>query len=119
MSKLITIYSNKGKSWKVLPRWRGANLAVHAPVVGGVCERQTDRWVITHLASGHKTGGDFCGTLREAILAARLWDAQFGAVTPENAHRWPLKDQWKRIIQSGNAERPWRSLESVRAIWAM
>ena len=119
MSKLITINANNGQAWKVMPRWRGRNLAVHAPVIGGECERQPYLWVITHLRSGYNAGGYFYGTLREAIMAARFWDTYFGDVTAENASRWPLKDQWRRIIRNGYAERPWRTLQAVREILAM
>ena len=118
MTKLVTIQTNNGATFKVMPRWRGRNLAVHAPVIDGKCQRQTDRWVITHLATGYKTGGDFYGTLREAVLAARLWDDMFATATAENASRWPLKEQWKRIIRQGVAERPFRSLKSVQEILA-
>jgi hypothetical protein len=115
---LIKILSTELKEWRVAPRWRGRHLAVHAPVTGGECERKEREWVITHLASGYKAGGSFHGTLREATKAARLWDAAFETVTPETANRWPLKEQWKRILQSGRAERPFRSLEAVREIMA-
>lgn len=119
MNKSIAIESTDLNTWRVMPRWRGQNLAVHAPVIGGNCQRQPNRWVITHLASGYNAGGYFNGTLREAIKAARFWDSQFGVVTAENASRWPLKNQWKRIIQQGYAERPWRTLQAVRDILAM
>jgi hypothetical protein len=115
--KLITIKAENGQDWRVMPRWQGSNLAVHAPVVGGKCKRG-DSWVITHLASGLKAGGYFYGSLREATLAARLWDEMFGTVNPDQAPRWPMKEQWKRIIRSGRAERPWRSIDTVREIMA-
>ena len=115
--KLITIKADNDQAWRVMPRWRGRHLAVHAPVVGGKCKRG-DSWVITHLASGLRTGGDFYVSLREATLAARLWDEMFATVTPEQAPRWPMREQWKRIIQSGRAERPWRSIDTVREIMA-
>ena len=100
-----------------MPRWQGRNLAVHAPVVGGKCKRG-DSWVITHLASGLKAGGNFYGPLREATLAARLWDEMFSTVNPDQAPRWPMKEQWKRITRLGRAERPWRSINTVREIMA-
>ena len=109
--KLIEIKSTHGHTWKVMPRWRGKNGAVHAPVVGGVCERRDDQWVITHLESGYHTGGYFNGSLREALIAARLWDESFGTVSEKTAKIWPLRRQWKRIISQGKAERPWRNLD--------
>jgi hypothetical protein len=118
MTKLIAIESTDKTTWRVMPRWRGRNLAVHAPVIGGECRRRPGQWVITHLASGHNTGGHFYGTLREAIMAARFWDDHFGDVTAANASRWPLKDQWLRIIRNGYAERPFRSLSYVREVLA-
>jgi hypothetical protein len=118
MAKLIDVKFIDGTTFKVLPRWRGQNLAVHAPVIGGSVTRRGREWVITHLASGYHTGGHFYGTLSEAVLAARLWDEAFGTATVENASRWPLREQWKRIIRNGYAERPWRSIERVREILA-
>jgi hypothetical protein len=29
-----------------------------------------------------------------------------------------MREQWKRIIKSGRAERPWRSIDTVREIMA-
>lgn len=113
MRTCITIRVNNGEQLRVMPRWRGRNLAVHAPVSAGVCQRQDGRWVITHLATGSCTGGQFYGTLQEAIKAARFWDSHFSQVTAENASRWPLREQWKRIISRGRAERPWRSMARV------
>lgn len=118
MRQSITIKYTDDNTYRVMPRWCGQNLAVHAPVIDGITERKTDRWVITHLASGYKSGGDFYGTLREAVLAARLWDEMFGTVSPEQAPCWPMREQWKRIIRSGRAERPFRSVERVREIMA-
>jgi hypothetical protein len=118
MTQSIEILSTEYKTWRVMPRWRGKNLAVHAPVVGGKCVRKEREWVITHLQSGYSTGGSFYGTLREAIKAAKFWDTYFETATVENANRWPLREQWKRIIQSGRAERPWRSLKTVQEILA-
>jgi hypothetical protein len=118
MTKLIEVRYIDGTTYKVLPRWRGQNLAVHAPVIGGSVTRRGREWVITHLASGYHAGGHFYGTLSEAVLAARLWDEAFGTATVENASRWPLREQWKRIIRNGYAERPWRSIERVREILA-
>lgn len=118
MAKLVSLSYIDGTTRKVMPRWRGQNLAVHAPVVGGKATREEREWVITHLASGYHTGGHFHGTLREAVLAARLWDAVFGTATAENASRWPLREQWKRILRNGYAERPWHSIERVREILA-
>jgi hypothetical protein len=118
MKKSISIVSTEFETWKVMPRWRGQNLAVHAPVIGGKCKRLPNQWVITHLPSGYNAGGYFYGTLREAKLAARLWDEMFATVTPEQAPCWPMREQWKRIIGSGRAERPWRSIDTVREIMA-
>jgi hypothetical protein len=118
MAQSITVQANNGQAWRVMPRWRGRHLAVHAPVIDGITERKPNCWVITHLASGAKSGGDFYGTLREAILAARLWDEMFSTVSLETAPRWPMREQWKRIIRSGRAERPWRSISTVREIMA-
>ena len=118
MAQSITIQADNGQAWRVMPRWRGQNLAVHAPVINGITERKPDRWVITHLASGYKSGGDFYGTLREATLAASLWDEMFGTVNPEQAPHWPMREQWKRIIRQGSAERPFRSVDRVREIMA-
>ena len=116
--KLIEIKSTHGQTWKVMPRWRGKNVAVHAPVVDGVCERKDDQWVITHLQSGLHTGGYFKGSLKEALKSARLWDDAFSTVSESTASIWPLARQWKRIINLGRAERPWRSLDQVREIMA-
>lgn len=113
MRTSITIRSNNGKQWRVMPRWCGQHLAVHAPVSDGVCQRQHRRWVITHLATGYRAGRRWNGTLQEAIRAARFWDSHFSQVTAENASRWPLLAQWKRIIDTGRAERPWRSMARV------
>ena len=118
MSKFIEIKLYNGQTQKVMPRWRGRNLAVHAPFIDGQCQRRKAQWVITHLQSGYHAGGYFYGSLREAIIAARLWDAHFGTATPENAHRWPLREQWRRIIRQGRAERPWRPLRQVEEILA-
>ena len=106
MSKLITIKTNDGNAYKVMPRWRGWNLAVHAPVIDGNCERSDRKWVITHLRTGYITGGYFYGSLSQAILTAKRWDASFGIVTAENADRWPLREQWKQIIAMGRFEAP-------------
>jgi len=116
--KLITINANNGEQWKVLPRWRGRNLAVHAPVVGGECQATAGKWVITHLPTGFRAKDHFCGSLREAILTARLWDDVFSTVTAENAKHWPLREQWTRIAEYGKAERPWRSIDTVQEILA-
>ena len=116
--KLIEIKSINGETWRVMPRWRGKNIAVHAPVVGGICERKDDQWVITHLESGYQTGGYFKGSLREALKSARLWDESFSTVSEATAGHWPLARQWKRIITQGRAERPWRTLDKVREIMA-
>jgi len=116
--KLIEIKSTHGQTWKVMPRWRGVNIAVHAPVVDGVCERKGDQWVITHLQSGLHTGGYFKGSLREALKSARLWDDAFSTVSESTASIWPLARQWKRIITQGRAERPWKTLDKVREIMA-
>jgi len=116
--KLIEIKSTHGQTWKVMPRWRGKNVAVHAPVVDGVCERKDDQWVITHLQSGLHTGGYFKGSLREALKSARLWDDAFSTVSESTASIWPLARQWKRIITQGRAERPWKTLDKVREIMA-
>lgn len=118
MRQSITVEYTSGITHRVMPRWRGRNLAVHAPVIDGNTERQPDCWVITHLASGAKSGGDFHGTLREAILAARLWDDMFATVSLDTAPRWPMREQWKRILREGKAERPWRSIDTVREIMA-
>ena len=114
--KLIEIKSTNGETWKVMPRWKGRNIAVHAPVEGGVCERKGDQWVITHLESGFHAGGYFKGSLREALKSARLWDEAFSTVSEATAGRWPLARQWKRIITQGRAERPWKTLDKVREI---
>jgi len=106
MSKLITIKTNDGNAYKVMPRWRGRSLAVHAPVIDGNCERSDYKWVITHLRTGYTTGGYFYGSLSQAILTAKRWDASFGTVTAENADRWPLREQWKQIIAIGRFEAP-------------
>ena len=118
MSKFIEVKLNNGQTHKVMPRWRGKNLAVHAPIIDGQCQRRKAQWVITHLQSGYLTGGYFYGQLHEAILAARLWDEHFSTATPENARRWPLREQWTRIIRQGKAERPWRPLRQVEEILA-
>jgi hypothetical protein len=118
MRQSITVKYTDNNTYRVMPRWRGQNLAVHAPVIDGITERKPDLWVITHLPSGYKCGGDFYGTLREATLAARLWDEMFGTVNPEQAPHWPMREQWKRIIQQGRAERPFRSVDRVREIMA-
>jgi hypothetical protein len=118
MRQSISVKYTDDNTYRVMPRWRGRHLAVHAPVIDGITERKPNCWVITHLQSGYKSGGDFYGTLREATLAARLWDEMFGTVSPEQAPCWPMREQWKRIIRSGRAERPWRSIDTVREIMA-
>jgi hypothetical protein len=118
MKQSITINGNNGEQWKVFPRWRGKNLAVHAPVIGGECQRVPGKWVITHLPTGFRARDYFCGTLSEAILAARLWDDIFDTVTPDNAKVWPLREQWIRVTNRGRAERPWRPRHQVEEILA-
>lgn len=113
MPKFVQIRQYNGSTVKLSPRWIGQNLAVHAPFIDGQCQRRKGQWVITHLQSGYHTGGYFYGSLREAILAARLWDEHFGLVTPDNVHRWPMREQWRRILKTGKAERPWRPLHHV------
>jgi hypothetical protein len=116
--KTIEIKSTNGQTWKVMPRWKGKNVAVHAPVVEGVCGRKDDQWVITHLQSGQMTGGYFNGSLKEALLSARIWDEAFSTVSEKTAKVWPLAIQWKRILRQGKAERPWIHLDRVKTIVA-
>ncbi len=116
--KTIEIKSTNGQTWKVMPRWKGKHVAVHAPVVEGICERKNDQWVITHLQSGQTTGGYFNGSLKEALLSARIWDEAFSTVSEETAKVWPLAIQWKRILRQGKAERPWIHLDRVKTIVA-
>jgi len=106
MSKLITIKTFDNNTYKVMPRWRGWNLAVHAPVIDDNYEQSDRKWVITHLRTGYMAGGYFYGSLSQAIKTAKRWDASFGIVTTENADRWPLREQWKKIIGSGRFEAP-------------
>jgi hypothetical protein len=80
---------------EVLPRWKGKNLAVHAPMVNGEIER-SDYWIITHLGSGKKAGIMY--SVKRAIKLAREWDELFDTMDAKSPHEWVMVEEWRAAL---------------------
>jgi len=80
---------------KIYPRWKGKNLAVHAPFIGGEVER-SDYWIITHLGSGKRAAIMY--SVSRAIKVAREWDKLFSSMNADFSSEWILLDDWKAAI---------------------
>jgi hypothetical protein len=97
MSKKIQVEMWLGQDTFFTPifsRWKGQNLAIHAPMIGGEPTR-SDKWVITHLPTGRRAGLMY--SLQRAIKLAKEWDELFVNI-PENPREWIMRDDWLSVI---------------------
>ena len=94
---------------KVMPRWAGANLAVHRKIVrrddingmGQAPKSYTlgDSWVVTHLHTGY-VAAKF-PSLKKAVMAAQLADDSFRGVTAEELKAdKDMVNAWKDLVRS-------------------
>jgi hypothetical protein len=111
MAPTVTIQTAKGT--RTLPTvWQGENLSVHRPPSSksptGLSQKPR-HWAITHTASGLAACAGFDGTKTAAVNLARLWDAAFGTINPQDARNWCYRETWKhdvRLAQWEGTERP-------------
>lgn len=100
MNRSIPITNTSGEFARVVPRWRGNGLAVHAPLLWGKPTRKCGQWSITHVNSG-QSAGLFRGPLKEAIILCRKYDSLFAALTPDTAPSFEHREAWKQACREG------------------
>lgn len=92
----ISIPLSSGESVTVPLRWQGTCLCVHPPVKDGAPNVTPGFWVITDRESG-LSAGQFSGSLRQAVMLAKAWDAAFSDAIRRaggDLSRWQYRHQW-------------------------
>lgn len=98
--KPISITKRGVEFARIIPRWQGRGLAIHAPLSKGKPTRKRGQWSLTHVPSGQRAGL-FNGPLKTAIDLCKKYDALFASLTPDAAPKFPYKEAWKQACREG------------------
>jgi hypothetical protein len=95
MAKMLEVQLTD-KKFKIASRWKGKNLAVHAPIRNGKVQRERAYWVITHVQSGLVAAIMF--SVNNAIKVAREWDSLFDEFDSNKPRQWVMRDDWNKVV---------------------